>query len=90
MEFSQLAKKQKIDGAEEGLVITNYKKDSDVSPMEQMHLSTCKIVAEIRKSKESKDDTIKIISTLLKLPGFVFKGVCANVEMLCVRFAMGA
>jgi len=80
--FAFIAKKQKIDGAEEGLVITNYKKDSDVSPMEQMHLSTCKIVAEIRKSKESKDDTLKIISSLLKLPGFIFKGVCALIRAL--------
>jgi len=80
--FAFIAKKQKIDGAEEGLVITNYKKDSDVSPMEQMHLSTCKIVAEIRKSKESKDDTLKIISSLLKLPGFIFKAVCALIRAL--------
>jgi len=50
--------------------------------MEQMHLSTCKIVAEIRKSKESKDDTLKIISSLLKLPGFIFKGVCAIIRAL--------
>jgi len=80
--FAFIAKKQKIDGAEEGLVITNYKKDSDVSPMEQMHLSTCKMVAEIRKSKESKDDTIKIISNLLKLPGFIFSFATAIIRAL--------
>lgn len=80
--FAFIAKKQKIDGAEEGLVITNYKKDSDVSPMEQMHLSTCKMVAEIRKSKESKDDTLKIIAGLLKLPGFIFKPIVALIRSL--------
>ena len=80
--FAFIAKKQKIDGAEEGLVLTNYKKDSDVSPMEQMHLSTCKIVAEIRKSKESKDDTLKIISSILKLPGFLFRPVIALIKSL--------
>lgn len=80
--FAFIAKKQKIDGAEEGLVITNYKKDSDVSPLEQMHLSTCKMVAEIRKSRDSKDDTIKIISNLLKLPGFIFTFVTAIIRAL--------
>ncbi|MCR4676187.1 MAG: 2-oxo acid dehydrogenase subunit E2 [Sphaerochaetaceae bacterium] len=73
--FSFIAKKQKIDGAEEGLVITNYKKDSDISPLEQMHNSTCKMVSEIREKKESQDDTTKIMAGLLKLPGFILKPV---------------
>ena len=34
-------------------------------------------VSEIRKNSESKDDTLKIISTLLKLPGFIFKLIIA-------------
>lgn len=80
--FSFIAKKQKIDGAEEGLVITTYKPDSDLSPVEQMHNSTCKMVAEIRKDKESKDDTVKIVSALLKLPGFIFKPIIALIMAL--------
>lgn len=80
--FAFIAKKQKIDGAEEGLVIARYDRDSEVSPLEQMHQSTCKMVAEIRKSKESKDDTLKIIAALLKLPGFIFKPVVALIRSL--------
>ncbi len=75
--FSFIAKKQKVDGAEEGLVITTYKKDSDVSALEQMHLSTCKMVAEIREKEENHDDTTKIMASLLKLPSFILKPVVA-------------
>ena len=67
--FAFVAKKQKTDGSAEELIITKYDKDSDISPIEQMHNSTCKMVSEIRKSNESHDETIKIIKSLLKAPG---------------------
>ena len=50
--ITAIAKKQKKDGAEEGMIIMKYDKNSDVSPVEQMHESICKQVYNIRKSEE--------------------------------------
>ena len=69
--FAFIAKKQKIDGSSEELIITKYNPDSEISPLEQMHNSTCKMVSEIRNSNESHDETIKIIQNHLKFPSFL-------------------
>lgn len=71
--LTAIAKKQKKDGAEEGMIIMKYDKDSEVSPVEQMHSSICKQVYHIRKDAESHDDTTKIMQTLVKLPKPIYK-----------------
>ena len=69
--ITAIAKKQKKDGAEEGMIIMKYDKNSDVSPIEQMHESICRQVYNIRKSEDSHDDTTKIMQTIVSLPGFL-------------------
>ena len=71
--FASIAKKMKADGAEEGLIIIKYDKDSDVSPIEQMHSEICKQVYQIRRSTESKDNTTDFMGKLVSLPGFIYK-----------------
>lgn len=66
--ITAIAKKQKKDGAEEGMIIMKYDKNSDVSPIEQMHESICKQVYHIRKDAESHDDTTNIMRTIVNLP----------------------
>ena len=66
--FTAIAKKQKKDGAEEGMIIMRYDKNSDVSPVEQMHESICKQVFHIRKDEDSHDDTTNIMRTIVNLP----------------------
>ena len=66
--ITAIAKKQKKDGAEEGMIIMKYDKNSDVSPIEQMHESICKQVYHIRKDSESHDDTTNIMRTIVNLP----------------------
>ena len=71
--MAAIAKKQKKDGAEEGMIMMRYHKDSDESPVDQMHNSICKQVYHIRKDEESHDDTTKIMQTLVNLPRFIYK-----------------
>ena len=80
--FTAIAKKQKKDGAEEGMIIMKYDKNSDESPVSQMHNSICKQVYNIRKSEESHDDTTKIMQTLVNLPRPIYKLVMAMIRTL--------
>ena len=80
--FTAIAKKQKKDGAEEGMIIMKYDKNSDESPVSQMHNSICKQVYHIRKSEESHDDTTKIMQTLVNLPRPIYKLVMATIRTL--------
>ncbi len=80
--FTAIAKKQKKDGAEEGMIIMKYDKNSDESPVSQMHDSICKQVYNIRKSEESHDDTTKIMQTLVNLPRPIYKLVMATIRTL--------
>ena len=80
--FTAIAKKQKKDGAEEGMIIMKYDKNSDESPVSQMHNSICKQVYNIRKSEESHDDTTKIMQTLVNLPRPIYKLVMATIRTL--------
>ena len=80
--LSFVAKKQKVDNAEEGLVICVYKPENETSPLEQIRNSMFKTISEIRKSDTSKDDTLKIISSLLKLPGFLFNIIIKIIKRL--------
>ena len=73
--IAAIAKKQKKDGAEEGMIIMRYRKDSDMSPVEQMHTSICKQVYHIRKSEDSHDSTTDVIRTLTKLPYWLYKAI---------------
>ena len=70
--MAAIAKKQKKDGAEEGMIMMRYHKDSDESPIDQMHNSICRQVYHIRKDEESHDDTTKIMQTLVRLPRFIY------------------
>ncbi len=67
------AKKIKADGAEEGLLIMRYNKDSDESPVEQMHNLICKQVYQIRKSSTSHDSTTDTMNKLLSLPRPIYR-----------------
>ncbi len=67
------AKKVKADGAEEGLIIMKYDKDSEESPVEQMHNSICKQVYHIRKDAQSHDSTTDIMKKLVSLPGPLYR-----------------
>ncbi len=67
------AKKIKADGAEEGLIIMKYNKDSDESPVEQMHNSICKQVYQIRKTSTSHDSTTEIMKKLVSLPYPIYR-----------------
>ncbi|MBQ6125192.1 MAG: 2-oxo acid dehydrogenase subunit E2 [Spirochaetales bacterium] len=80
--FTAIAKKHKKDGAEEGMIIMKYDKNSDESPVSQMHNSICKQVYNIRKSEESHDDTTKIMQTLVNLPRPIYKLVMATIRTL--------
>ncbi len=80
--FTAIAKKQKKDGAEEGMIIMKYDKNSDESPVDQMHNSICKQVYNIRKSEESHDDTTKIMQTLVNLPRPIYKLVMWMIRTL--------
>ena len=71
--FTAIAKKQKKDGAEEGMIIMKYDRNSEKSPVDQMHESICKQVYNIRKSEDSHDDTTKIMQTLVNLPRPIYK-----------------
>lgn len=69
------AKKAKVDGAEEGLVIMRYDRDSDISPLEQVHTLLFKQISQIRKSSDSKDPTMDIVDKIVHLPKPLFKFV---------------
>ena len=71
--ISTVVKKQKKDGAEEGLLIIKYDKESDKSPLEQLYSKIRAQVMEIRKSKDSMDDTTKIMKKITSLPGPIYK-----------------
>jgi hypothetical protein len=71
--LTSTAKKVKADGAEEGLIIMKYDKDSDESPVEQMHNSICKQVYHMRKDSQSHDSTTDIMKKLVALPGPIYK-----------------
>ncbi|MBO4278895.1 MAG: 2-oxo acid dehydrogenase subunit E2 [Spirochaetales bacterium] len=80
--LTAIAKKQKVDGAEEGMIIMKYDKNSDQSPVDQMHESICKQVYNIRKSEDSHDDTTKIMQTLVNLPRPIYRLVMRTILRL--------
>jgi len=75
-------KKAKVDGADEGLVIMRYNRTSDESPLTQIRNSLYKQLTTIRKSSESKDSTIDIISKLNNLPKPLFKLVMGVIKRM--------
>lgn len=78
-----IAKKRKVDGAEEGLVIMNYDRDSNDSPLLQIHNKLFKQVSVIRNAQEGKkDSTTEIVSGLVNLPKPLFKFVVWMINML--------
>ena len=75
-------KKAKVDGAEEGLVIMKYNRDSDISPLEQIRTVLHKQLNQIRKSSDSKDDTMEIVTKIVNLPRPLYKLVISTVMRL--------
>lgn len=80
--ISCIVKKIKLDGAEEGLAIMRYRKDSDLSPVEQIRTMLFKQVSQIRKSADSKDDTIAIVDKIVHLPRPIYKLVMAIIRRM--------
>ena len=75
-------KKAKVDGSEEGLTIMRYRKDSDINPLEQVRTQLYKQVSQIRKSSDSKDDTIAIVDKLVHLPKPLYKFIMAIIRWM--------
>ncbi len=75
-------KKAKVDGAEEGLVIMKYKRDSEISPLEQIRTVLHKQLTQIRKSSDSKDDTMEIVTKIVNLPRPIYKLIISIVMRL--------
>lgn len=76
------AKKKKVDGAEEGLLIIRYKKDETDSPIEQMHVKFCSQIKDFRNTEGSSDDTMKTVEKLLSLPKPIYKLVMSLIRSL--------
>ena len=70
-----IAKKRKADGAEEGLVIMHYDRDSHDSPLLQIHNKLFKQVSLIRNTTTNKDSTSVIVSKLVNLPKPIYRFV---------------
>lgn len=77
-----IAKKRKADGAEEGLVIMYYDRDSQDSPLLQIHNKLFKQVSLIRNTKTNKDNTSVVVSKLVNLPKPIYKFVVWMINRL--------
>lgn len=66
-----MAKKQKIDGAEEALIVCNYDSKSEDSSIKQSHDKCCRQVKELRENS-NMGDTDKLIRVLEHIPRFIF------------------
>ncbi|MBR2281912.1 MAG: hypothetical protein IJ863_04750 [Spirochaetales bacterium] len=80
--MASVAKKVKADGAEEGLIIMDYDRGSEVSPIEQMHNLICSQVNHLRKDEQSHDSTTDIMKKLVSLPGPIYKLVVKMIVRL--------
>lgn len=65
-------KKKFTDHGEEGLAIVNIDRDSDLSPVEQVHGQLEKIVTKARKENKN-DSATDDMGTLVKLPRFLLR-----------------
>lgn len=81
LSFSFVAKNKMEEHADESLLIFKYNKDSDVSPLEQVHNFVCKNVYKIRVQNQ-KDDTTDVIDVLANFPRFVLKAIFAILHRL--------
>lgn len=77
-----IAKKRKADGAEEGLVIMHYDRDSQDSPLLQIHNKLFKQVSLIRNTTTNKDNTSVVVSKLVNLPKPLYKFVLWMINRL--------
>ena len=81
IEFAFTAKRTFEDHSEEALAKIKLDKDSEVSPIEQMHSKVEKFVTKIRKNNET-DGATDIIGTLCKLPRFMVRGIVGFLNWL--------
>lgn len=70
--FSFVAKNQMSDNAGETLLIFRLDRESDVSPIEQIHDYVCGEVFKVRKENKSSGTT-DILNIFEKIPGWVLK-----------------
>lgn len=72
LSFSFVAKNKMEEKADESLLIFKYNRDSDESPIEQVHNFVCKNVYKIR-NENMIDDTTDVLDILSKLPRFILR-----------------
>lgn len=72
--FSFTAKNQMSDNAGETLLIFRLDRESDVSPVEQIHDYVCSEIFKVRNENKS-NGTTDILNILEKIPGWVLKFV---------------
>lgn len=72
LSFSFVAKNKMEENADESLLIFKYNRDSDESPIEQVHNFVCKNVYKIR-NENMIDDTTDVLDILSKLPRFILR-----------------
>ncbi len=72
LSFTFVAKNKMEEKADESILIFKYNRESDVSPIEQVHNFVCGEVYKIRKHSQ-KDATTNEIDIIAKLPRFMLK-----------------
>lgn len=72
LSFSFVAKNKMEEKADESLLIFKYNRDSDESPIEQVHNFVCKNVYKIR-NENMIDDTTDVLDILSKFPRFILR-----------------
>lgn len=70
--ISFTAKKQKVDGAEEALIVAKYDPDSEKKSIDIMHDKICLQVKELRHENKASS-TDQLMETLKKLPFWLLK-----------------
>lgn len=79
--FSFTAKRTFEDHSEEALAVIKVDKDSELSPVEQMHAKVEKFVTKIRKRGET-DGATDIIGSLCKFPRFIVRFVVSLLKWM--------
>lgn len=80
--LAYVAKKKKVDGSEENIIIQEYHPESEVSPIKQMHDKTCSEVKHLREDENGNSESAETYNKLLKLPGFILGPLGALVRFL--------
>lgn len=79
--FSFVVKKQLVDSGEETLAIVTLDKESELSPLQQFHDKTKKIVFSVRKENKN-DGATDAMDILVKLPRFLQRAFVGGIRFL--------